>query len=59
LLEFNRKAGDENEVESLLWIGYCAFHLANYQKGGIFGVASPGGARASECALMGCIPRSG
>jgi len=32
LLEFNRKAGDENEVESLLWIGYCAFHLANYQK---------------------------
>merc|ERR1719450_1502805 len=32
LLEFNRKAGDENEIESLLWIGYCAFHLANYQK---------------------------
>ena len=33
LLEFNRKADNENEVESLLWIGYCAFHLANYQKG--------------------------
>merc|ERR1719450_877747 len=32
LLEFNRKAGDENEIESLLWIGYCAFHLANYQR---------------------------
>ena len=33
VLEFNRKASDENEIESLTWIGYCAFHLGNYQKG--------------------------
>jgi intraflagellar transport protein 56 len=33
VLEFNRKTGDESESESLLWIGYCAFHLGNYHKG--------------------------
>ena len=57
LLEFNRKAGDENEVESLLWIGYCAFHLANYQKGANqFGLFRRRGPRNP---LRFCIPRSG
>ena len=41
LLEFNRKAGDENEVESLLWIGYCSFHLTNYQRGAKINTAVP------------------
>jgi intraflagellar transport protein 56 len=32
LLEFNRRALDQENPETLLWIGYCAFHIGNYQK---------------------------
>ena len=32
LLEFNRKVGEDDELKTLLWIGYCAFHLGEYQK---------------------------
>ncbi|KAJ8600042.1 hypothetical protein CTAYLR_001809 [Chrysophaeum taylorii] len=33
LLEFNRKGADAREtLEALLWIGYCACHLGNYQR---------------------------
>ncbi|CAM9930576.1 unnamed protein product, partial [Discosporangium mesarthrocarpum] len=32
LLEFNRKSGDDDLEDTLLWIGYCAFHLGNYQR---------------------------
>ena len=33
LLEFERKSGDlEDEVENLMWIGYCAFHLGKYER---------------------------
>ena len=32
LLEFNRKVGEDDELHTLLWIGYCAFHLGQYQK---------------------------
>ena len=33
LLEFNRKTGDEDEDKTLMWIGYSAFHLGQYQRG--------------------------
>ncbi|KAH8060651.1 hypothetical protein JL722_4764 [Aureococcus anophagefferens] len=33
LLEFNRKGADAQEQQdALLWIGYCACHLGNYQR---------------------------
>jgi len=33
LLEFNRGAGgDDDEVTTLMWIGYCAFHLGRYDR---------------------------
>lgn len=33
LLDFNRKGADAKEaVEALLWMGYCACHLGNYQR---------------------------
>ena len=32
LLEFNRKVGEDDELHTLLRIGYCAFHLGQYQK---------------------------
>lgn len=32
LLDFNRKVGDADEVKTLLWTGYCAFHLGQHQK---------------------------
>lgn len=33
LLEFNRKGADGREnLDALLWIGYCACHLGNYQR---------------------------
>eukprot|EP00620_Florenciella_sp_RCC1587_P011658 CAMPEP_0182557060 /NCGR_PEP_ID=MMETSP1324-20130603/1117_1 /TAXON_ID=236786 /ORGANISM="Florenciella sp., Strain RCC1587" /LENGTH=673 /DNA_ID=CAMNT_0024769061 /DNA_START=95 /DNA_END=2117 /DNA_ORIENTATION=+ len=33
LLEFNRKTGEEDEDKTLMWIGYSAFHLGQYQRG--------------------------
>lgn len=33
LLEFNRKTGEEDEEKTLMWIGYSAFHLGQYQRG--------------------------
>jgi hypothetical protein len=37
LLEFQRRNGDnieseEDEIELLMWIGYCAFHLGKYER---------------------------
>eukprot|EP00617_Octactis_speculum_P018662 CAMPEP_0185750798 /NCGR_PEP_ID=MMETSP1174-20130828/9557_1 /TAXON_ID=35687 /ORGANISM="Dictyocha speculum, Strain CCMP1381" /LENGTH=617 /DNA_ID=CAMNT_0028427469 /DNA_START=265 /DNA_END=2118 /DNA_ORIENTATION=- len=32
LLEFNRKTGDGDNKETLMWIGYCAFHLGKYER---------------------------
>eukprot|EP00611_Tribonema_gayanum_P023752 TRINITY_DN5070_c0_g1_i4.p1 TRINITY_DN5070_c0_g1~~TRINITY_DN5070_c0_g1_i4.p1 ORF type:complete len:323 (+),score=155.40 TRINITY_DN5070_c0_g1_i4:398-1366(+) len=33
LLEFNRRSGDDDNLEDmLLWIGYCAFHVGRYQR---------------------------
>lgn len=33
LLEFNLKSGEPEGLEqSLMWLGYCAFHLGNYQR---------------------------
>ena len=33
LLEFNRKGADSREnVDALMWIGYCACHLGNYHR---------------------------
>jgi intraflagellar transport protein 56 len=32
LLEFNRRGEDDSKLQTLMWIGYCAFHLGNYQK---------------------------
>jgi len=37
LLEFQRRNGDnmdseEDEIECLMWIGYCAFHLGKYER---------------------------
>ncbi|CAM9313332.1 unnamed protein product, partial [Sphacelaria rigidula] len=33
LLEFNRRSGEEDSLEdTLMWLGYCAFHLGNYEK---------------------------
>ncbi|KAJ1458800.1 hypothetical protein M885DRAFT_512620 [Pelagophyceae sp. CCMP2097] len=33
LLEFNRKGTDAgDQLDALLWIGYCACHLGNYQR---------------------------
>lgn len=33
LLEFNRRSGEEDNLEdTLIWLGYCAFHLGNYQR---------------------------
>jgi len=32
LLDFNRRAEDDDETKTLMWIGYCAFHLGAHQK---------------------------
>ncbi|CAM9480848.1 unnamed protein product, partial [Hapterophycus canaliculatus] len=33
LLEFNRRSGEEDTLaETLMWLGYCSFHLGNYQR---------------------------
>ena len=37
LLEFKRRNGGddeetEDEVQTLMWIGYCAFHLGKYER---------------------------
>lgn len=33
LLEFNRRSGEDEMLEdTLIWLGYCAFHLGNYEK---------------------------
>lgn len=33
LLEFNRRSGEDDTLEdTLMWLGYCAFHLGNYQR---------------------------
>ncbi|XP_019336464.1 intraflagellar transport protein 56 isoform X2 [Alligator mississippiensis] len=32
LLEFKRQAGEQEEEEADLWVGYCAFHLGDYKR---------------------------
>ena len=33
LLEFNRRSGEDDALEdTLMWLGYCAFHVGNYQR---------------------------
>lgn len=33
LLEFNRRSGEDDALEeTLLWLGYCTFHLGSYQR---------------------------
>lgn len=32
LLEFNRRSEEDKLEETLLWLGYCAFHLGNYER---------------------------
>lgn len=33
LLEFNRRSGEDDTLEdTLMWLGYCSFHLGNYQR---------------------------
>ena len=33
LLEFNRRSAEDETLEdTLMWLGYCSFHLGNYQK---------------------------
>ncbi|CAM9128474.1 unnamed protein product [Pylaiella littoralis] len=33
LLEFNRRSGEDDTLENtLMWLGYCSFHLGNYQR---------------------------
>lgn len=33
LLEFNRRSGEDEALEeTLLWLGYCTFHLGNYER---------------------------
>mmetsp|Transcript_25065 Transcript_25065/g.37122 ORF Transcript_25065/g.37122 Transcript_25065/m.37122 type:complete len:220 (-) Transcript_25065:1644-2303(-) len=31
-LDFHKKDTESNDVEKLLWIGYCAFHKGDYQR---------------------------
>ena len=32
LLDFQRQAGGESDVESLAWVGYCAAHAGDYKR---------------------------
>lgn len=33
LLEFNRRSAEDETLEdTLMWLGYCSFHLGNYQR---------------------------
>lgn len=33
LLEFNRRSGEDEVLEdTLMWLGYCTFHLGSYQR---------------------------
>lgn len=32
VLKFKRQAGEQEEEEADLWVGYCAFHLGDYKR---------------------------
>eukprot|EP00904_Undaria_pinnatifida_P010932 jgi/Undpi1/696/HiC_scaffold_10.g04160.m1 len=50
LLEFNRRSAEDETLEdTLMWLGYCSFHLGNYQKA--IDAYKEAGKSGPECAL--------